>query len=34
MLKRTLITFAPVFALVLNVLLFYFYVGQPGAGGL
>jgi hypothetical protein len=33
-LKRTLITFAPVFALVLNVLLFYFYVGQPGAGGL
>jgi hypothetical protein len=30
--RRTVLTFAPVLAVVLNVLLFYFYVGQYSAG--
>jgi hypothetical protein len=30
--KRAILTLAPAFAAVLNVLLFYFYVGQYSAG--
>jgi hypothetical protein len=30
--KRALVTLAPALAIVLNVLLFYFYVGQYSAG--